>query len=223
MRLKILKSFSFCLLLLLLPACSGYSVTGGAGPTVLPRLVPRIADPLALVRVNTVLLLPLSFGERTRALNQRSREFFSELQTAAAEELGADLLASKDALQSFDWDRLEIDTAELKQLAQRSQADALLVTNLNNLVERAGSKFGSEQGAQVSFEMRLLRAGDLREIWSASYFFQDRALSENLFRAKERLQDADSLGWQTSERVLQQGFRAALRDLSQRRQSQFVG
>ena len=86
-----------------------------------------------------------------------------------------------------------------------------------------GSALGSSSGATVNFQMSLYRTADAKQVWEASYYFRDQALSENLLKIGDRFEKGQGAGWRTALRVISDGFRAALRDFSAKRQAGFIG
>jgi hypothetical protein len=102
-----------------------------------------------------------------------------------------------------------------------TDSDAVLNTEILRFEERQGSAIGGEP-AVVSFRMTLRdRVG--AELWSASYFLKQEALSENLLRIKERVgPDGLGAGWRSAHYVFQRGVESALKDLNTQRERQFL-
>lgn len=105
---------------------------------------------------------------------------------------------------------------------KKKAVDAVLVTSINQFTERQGSRVGVLEPAQVSFSMHLLRVSDGHEVWNASYHYKDQALSDNLFKIKDKLEDHSGPGWRKAEDVLVSGYAKALQSLSDIRLSEFT-
>ena len=107
--------------------------------------------------------------------------------------------------------------------AKAAGADAILVTRLQTYREREGSAVGAEQGAKVAFNMSVFRVGDGEELWRATYYYEDVALAENVFRLAERDERFEGNGWLSANRILLRGFEEAMQDLTRQRAAAFSG
>ena len=95
----------------------------------------------------------------------------------------------------------------------KAKSDGILKLTLNDYKERVGSQFGSTSPAKISFQINLLRQTDNKLIWSANYFFLDKAVTDNLFEIKERFTDSKPNGWQKASELLIQGFNESAQKL----------
>jgi len=102
------------------------------------------------------------------------------------------------------------------------RADAVLNTEILSYRERQGSSIGGEP-ATVSFNMTVQRLSDGVEIWRANYFYRQEALSDNWLKVGQRFGSGGTgAGWLPAREILERGIVAALRDLSNRRDQQFL-
>lgn len=176
-----------------LTSCGGYSVTGGPGRVVNPPLLGEVVAPEKLAVVSTVAILPVQ-SKPELLLSEGLEEVMSqELVFTMAEELG-----------------FEVEPDPQK-------ADAVLTTMITHYEERVGSRVGVETAARVGFSMKLLSTANRGEIWRASFHFRDQALSENIFRIRERIGKKGQKGWVTAREILRRGFRSARDDISTER------
>lgn len=83
-------------------------------------------------------------------------------------------------------------------------ASALLTTEIREYRLREGSRIGANRGAAVSFEMIVLALPSEEIIWKGRYYFEDRALSENLLEAPKRLAKGGP-EWVSAEFALERG------------------
>lgn len=218
-----------CVLLAgVLGGCHGYSVTGGPGQTVAPSLATRVSRNADLLGLNSIVLMPIEFDRAARGKIAHQEAFDGELVKAMRQELPIEIIAASEvfpALKPFqlgdEFAAPQISKEEALGRAKQLGSDAVMTTRVQQYVERLGSGMGAEQPAWVEFSVNLYRAADGKEIWRANYSFKDQALSDNLFRAKDRLQKKD-LGWRSAQALLLHGFEIAAQDLAKRRLAQFV-
>jgi hypothetical protein len=69
-------------------------------------------------------------------------------------------------------------------LAERLQADAVLVPTVSCFRERQGNALASGKPAAVGFELDLLAVADRRLVWNGSYAEEQQPLLNNLLQAK---------------------------------------
>ncbi len=203
--------------------CTGYSITGGPGQAAPPSLQSSAADYKDLASLNVILLSPIVFEKQAISSTTAKNEMFNK-QLLEAISSGTDLEVVPPARGS-DADRGiqsgSPDIAAWLAAANRLGADGVLITRLRTYQDRQGSAAAAEQGARVAFTMTIYQSGDGRPIWQASYHFEDTALSDNLFKLRNRLEGGT--GWLSADRVLRSGFDAAARDLSRTREAAFAG
>lgn len=187
---------------------------------VTPSLLSHAAAPKDLLSVNSIVIAPPQFDRRSQEAERSQDRIFNELQQAAREQSNIEvasgpeldaLLKTRKAAQ--DW----------RAVAKRVGSDAVLSTTILKFVEREGSAVGATTPAAVNFTMSLNRASDGKEVWSASYHFQDDFLSENLFKVRQRFQEGKGPGWRSARDLLAEGFRSAFQELATRRFEQFSG
>jgi hypothetical protein len=100
--------------------------------------------------------------------------------------------------------------------------DAVLVTLIDKYQERKGSRVGAEQAAEVAFRMQLLDVKTGSELWQAQYHFRDHALSDNLFDIRAKGESGAGPGWKKADQLVAGAFRAAARDVAERRDRLFL-
>lgn len=102
-----------------------------------------------------------------------------------------------------------------------ANADAVLQVHVRELTSREGSSVGAQKMAQVSCDMSLRTVRSSQLIWRGDYVFHDKPLSDNLFELSRRREGGGS-GWKQGHELLTAAFRAAARDLANRREELFV-
>lgn len=209
-----LKLMLASVLSLSLLSCAGFSVTGGPDKVAPPALKAEVLAPTDFARIKSLLVSPLDFDESARDSIGMSEVFYHGLMESLAGAGSLRVISAKEAGLREDFSTVSrAPLAARAELASRRGIDALLVTTIQTYTERQGSAAAAAVPARVSFAMALYMASDLRQVWKASYFYQDQALSENLFRAGDRLRDGQGPGWRDAEMVLLEGFKAASRSL----------
>lgn len=213
--------------ILVLVGCSGYSITGGPGEVVAPNLKTSNYNAADLLRVNSLLVLPVAFDSEVGSLTEGEISTLEESLVNAVN----DLL------------RMETHTGEVvkKALERESQsfsnqlrgyeplgrslgADTVLETRIHRIIKRVGSRVGVSQPALVDFSMSLVRSSDDQVIWQGNYFYRDQALSDNLFLIGERLRDAKEnqrFGWLSADEIFARGVRETLESIAKSRDQSF--
>lgn len=182
-----------------------------------PRLQSHSDRPQDLLGINSVVVLPIEFSNRTRTLGPEGIGIDGQLEAAAQRELDLKLFGKSTFGKPLPQ---SLGRQDAVAWARRVGADAMLVTRLQNFIERSGSAVGGDPGT-VHFEMTLVRLSDMRDVWSADYHFRDEALSDNIFRLAEKFDAESGPGWKRAQDVLEEGFSTALKDLAAKRYSQF--
>jgi len=208
-------------LFFMLSACNQILAPAGGAPAMLPSLVTHSEAPRELLSINSVYIFPPSFSSGARAASSKSANFYDALCKSSAAELTIEALCSKDIFHKFEWETSQSPLARALDAAKKAAKDAVLLTTVNGFSEREGSRIAVNQPAALSFEMKLIRISDQKEIWSASYFFQDKALSENLFKTGQKLEESGSAAWQDAHNLIANAFSKSFRDLSTKRVEQF--
>ncbi|MBN8549169.1 MAG: hypothetical protein J0M12_07650 [Deltaproteobacteria bacterium] len=192
---------------------------------VVPNLLAQSEMPRDLLKINSLAVLPAQISPQVQYPEGWESTVTQELNQAAREQLDLSLIAESDVQSAFKSApvRQPLSPEEATKLGKRLGADGLLSTTILHYVKRVGSAVGATTPAGVDFSMSLIRASDGKEVWAASYHFQDEALSENLFKVKERMNDGQGPGWRRADDLMAGGFRSALSDLSTKRLAQFSG
>lgn len=222
-----MKSKLFFLIPLLTAGCAGYSITGGPGKTVAPSLQTRVSDPKALVAVNSVVLAPISFDpDILDGKGEIETELNRQLQEIVTGEVNLEVVLPKEKrLQPVPPQMgAEPDLPTLLRSARASGADALWITRINTYRQRAGSAVGANEPARVAFTMDVYTTAEGRPVWHGSYYYEDQALSDNLFRIGKTLDKTHrQSGWLSADRLVRDGFREAARDFAAKRVTAFSG
>lgn len=215
------KSFVYIAMLIQL-GCVGFSITGGPGKIVEPHLKSLPVDGERLVVINSVLILPVMTHDRSHKLQDRFW-YLENLQEAFGGEAGLEVVGSRRSLDNFVWPANSslVDNAELAQLGRKHSADAVLITHVDTYRNRDGSQVGVETPAKVSFRMELLNVQSASPVWTASYYYADQALSDNIFRVDDRFAKGRNAGWRTADDLMRGGIIEAATALAKARDRQF--
>lgn len=224
-RSNVLKRVLFFIsLLACCSACQNTSGPAAEHALVTPSLLAQSQMPRDLLKINSLAILPPEIDERVTYPEGWPATVFEELDRAAHEQLDLQLIPSKDVRNAMSaqapGDTMPSD--RLQKLGKQVGADGVLRTRVLKYVQREGSAVGADVPAGVDFTMALSRVSDGKQVWEASYHFQDAALSENLFKVKDRLRNGMGPGWRTADDLLASGFRSAFGDFSAKRQAQFA-
>ena len=205
--------------------CTGYSATGGPGKTVAPSLQSSRVQGLELVRLNSMILMPVEFDPAARQNSIPGSSFDQELEAALRSELGIEIIAPADAfgagrINKSKIVRPEITKQQALEAAGKRGSDAVLLLKVHEFREREGSKVGVENPAAVFFSAAIYRAADGAEIWQASYNYKDQALTDNILRFGR---EQGSVSWKSAGELLRSGLGAMSRELASKRMQQFTG
>ena len=199
--------------------------SGPAAPNlfVTPNLLAESEAPRDLLRINSLAILPPQIDPRVQYAEGWPASVFSELNHAAREQLDLSLVPPSDVSAKLKASGAHepMAPADLMKIGKSVGADGVLSTTVLRYVDRVGSAVGATTPAGVDFSMSLARVSDGKEVWTASYHFQDAALTENLFKVKERMNNGQGPGWRSANDLLTSGFRSALGDFSSKRMAQF--
>jgi len=179
-----------------------------------------------LLKVNVVAVLPLRYEMPASAIASNGSALYEELVTTSKAELLLDVVPARDVLKALKADHGVTQNAlqpeEYRGALGQFGADAVLAADIHRYTERVGSRVSADVPAGVDFSMALVRIGDGKELWRASYFFQDQALSENLFRLGKPKETRPGK-WHTASELLSAGFQKAVAELAARRTAAFTG
>lgn len=114
--------------------------------------------------------------------------------------------------------------------AQKLGYDAIVRFRITELVERSGSRIGTEDPARVIFSLSLWgvngesrpKAAAPELLWEKSYLERDQSVSENLLQLGDRLRSDAPFVWKTSSQLLHKGINRAVSDLARARSSHFI-
>lgn len=192
--------------------------SGGKSPRqdrlrlVEPRLQVQFSDSERLLRTNLIAVAPVRYNPRltdVRGLEARIQEM---LTAQVKKNLRVETVFIKP-------DQM-IAQGDIRQAAESIGANGLLVVDLREYREREGSEIGASRGAEVGFYLALSAVVSGEPVWRANYFFQDKALTDNLLEAPKRLKKGEAR-WVSALSALERGFSEALSKLEAERVSQF--
>lgn len=196
-----------------LGSCSGYDKDKPGMQLVKPALEVRVDNQSRLTEISSLAIspivstgAPLSLADEKFIQNALETDFAGRL---SFEVQKGDLVLTKLGTAA--------DTAQKLKKAAEIGADALLVTHVHRYQKRIGSTIGVTQPASVDFRISVISVASKTELWNASYFFRDEALSENLFRISEHLHNIkNKKGWLSADDILRAGMKqsgSALSDM----------
>ena len=181
--------------------------------------VANIKDPSSLLSVNSLLITPPVFDGDAKTQQGSEAVFYEALSNAFSSDVDMEIKSGNDVAAGFH----VANTADCAQLTRtlgaQFKTDAVLCTSIHRYSERIGSSFGAEKQASLSFSIKMLKVADLSPVWEGDFVFKDQALSENIFRMKER---ESSPGWQSAKQALFRGFREASQDFARKRLAKFA-
>jgi hypothetical protein len=189
--------------LLSIVSCQGYSITGGPGKTVQPSLISKTERSSDLLNVNSILVQAVEVHNDVKHKTSQEVNFDQLLKTQLESSLNIKLVFAKDIKDS------------------NQKVDAKLITKIIRYINRQGSALGSERPAEIDLVMMLVRISDGKTIWSSSYYYKDKALSENLFRIGDKLTDRNGPQFKNAKELLIAAYHSAIEDLSSRRLQEF--
>ena len=220
LRFRSTAILTLCVLLTLLPACVRKTAAPATG--VNPVDVQSEVDkPNDLLEISRVFPGPLVFGEDARgALGNCDslREAFvavftEELGRGALQAAKGTCLAGVDLALHQDW---------LDQAA-KAGADGILVGSIHQFRERDGSLAGFNTPAVLGLTLRIFSVSSGKEVWKATYHFEDRRVTNDVFQIKN---EQPSLGYssgKTAREMFRSSVTLALRDFTRRREALYGG
>lgn len=207
---KSLIQLFIILTLTIFSGCLGYSKSGVQGPKSADPLRSTIHQPALLGQVHHLLVTPVESVRSSVPVQEHLSQMFYEATNQNLRlELTTQDLTKKEGMPGCYND-------QAKQVAGALGADAILCLNISTYRERQGSRAGAESGAAIGFTLKLQPTeGDL-PIWEASYYFEDKALSDNWFHRSQR-SSGDRSGWHGAHELAARGFQLALQKLEEDR------
>lgn len=204
-------------------------VAGQTSTQVVSPLTATVERPEKLRSINSLVVARPVFVRAVadRTLSEESLE--GVVERIADEVLSLKVVRAADVLGNASASGLKLSpdggspetTKTLASLRARG-VDAVLVTELSDYRERAGSSIGGEP-ATVSFQMAVKETSGGLVVWRAQYFYRQEALSENLLKLGDRLGSGGTgAGWVTGRVVFERGVDMALRDFGSRREALFL-
>ncbi len=192
------------------PGTAGNSATD-------PRLQAKAAKSSEFLHINSLAILTPHLGRGVGGGAIRQSDVLSSIISAAtlAELQVVDPTKVSTAAALVPTAQSVSDSVAI---ARRVGADAVLVTEIRVFEERHGSRVGANVAAQVGFGMSLYRTKDSLLLWDGSYFYKEKAASENLLDIPER----GSLAWHSGAEILQRGLEAAFSSIAESRRSVFL-
>lgn len=211
--------YGILLPILICVGCSGYSVTGGPGKTIRPRFESSVFNAEGLREINSLSVSPLVVEQgAAEAISGSEDAMYDKLVNAIKTEMSIEAIPVRDTKKIIAESGMYPHAKWLTESA-RMGLDGMLVLRLHNYNLRKGSAVGADEGASVGFLMSVYRVADGKELWRGNYYFQDKALSENIFR----LSRSGEKGWVSAETLFEQGLQLAIRDFALKRVEAFSG
>lgn len=201
-------------IVILISGCQGYSVTGGPGKNSAPALQTKSDTSKSLISVNSLLVAPVQADSSVLANIPSNVDLNAMLSDAINQEMQIKIVHAADIK------KIKPPSEYLKD-AKKLDLDGVLVTRLNHFSMREGSGIGSTNPARVDLVMEIIKAQSATVIWESSFHFKDQALSDNLFKIKERF-EGQGAQFRSAQDLLSEGYRTALKDFSQKRIAGFT-
>ncbi|NMC62107.1 MAG: hypothetical protein GYA55_02965 [SAR324 cluster bacterium] len=220
-KINLLISFAF--LCIFLVSCSLNSSTVPRYGTNTGNFVGDSGDASGILSINSLLILPLAFDANTREQSRNARIFYDALVNAFKSDLDMEISTDQRFLNDFNGENPGACLNFAKAKGPSYGSDAVLCTTLHQFKERRGSSLGSENPAELSFSMQILRISDGRSIWMGDFVFKDKALNENLLNLDTRISKrGEDAGWQSARIMIERGFHEASADFARRRLEKFA-
>lgn len=220
-KINLLISFAFLCLFLI--SCSPNSSTVPRYGTKTGNFVGDSADASGILSINSLLILPLAFDDNTREQSKNARIFYDALVNAFRGDLDMEIKTDERFLSDFNSGNPGACLNFARAKGPSYGSDAVLCTTLHRFKERGGSSLGSENPAELSFSMQILRISDGRSIWMGDFVFKDQALNENLLSLDARISKrGENAGWQSASVMIERGFHEASEDFARRRLEKFA-
>lgn len=199
---------------LLAVGCAGFTATGGPASNSSSNVVSK-SDNKKLIAINSLLVAPVEMDSTIAANVPSGVDINAMLSKALEEEVQIKVIhASVPAGQK------KLPSQYLAE-AKKQNLDGVLLTRLNNFDVRVGSEVGSTNPARVDFAMQILNSESQQVAWQSTYHFKDQALTDNLFKIKERLAE-NKPKFRSAEELLASGYRNSLKDFAQKRMAGFI-
>lgn len=178
-------------------------------------------DPQELLEISRIFPGPLVFSEDARQALGQCESIRETFTTVFNEELGRGALPSAKGTCLAGVD-LALHQEWLEQAAAAG-ADGILVGSIHQFRERDGGPAGFNTPAVLGLTLRIFSVKNEKEVWRATYHFEDRRVTNDIFQIKN---DQPSLGY-SSAKSAREMFRSslslALRDFSKRRAALYEG
>jgi hypothetical protein len=184
-----------------------------------PNLQSKSDNKKNLIAINSILVAPVQFDSSVAANVPSTIDVNAMLSKALQQELQIKVVHSiPQPLKNSGNNKLH---SQYAVDARKMNLDGVLLTKLTSFNMREGSAVGSALPARVDLAMEIVNSESNSVVWQSTYHFQDQALSDNLFKIKERLAD-NQPKFRSAEEILAEGYSSALKDFSQKRLSGFI-
>ncbi len=213
-RAATVRGAALCALLLalvFLTGCRGFSATGGPGPLVKNSLATWQDPSFAPQKINQVVVMPLE-GEIYRSLPRDvQEEIFAELNRSFGLHTSLEILTTEKHVKAVTRSGPQVQRAA--ELGQTLGVQGVIygVLTRYHLDSKPQKKRGGPSGA--GFRLWLVKSGEAKPLWSASFEKSEKPLSDNLFLLPEALKRG--VGFKSSKAFLKQGFSEAAVALEQ--------
>ncbi len=211
--IKISPRFFLLFFVCALFACTPSGSPGQNGVVRRSPLTSESAKQFQAVRVNSILVMPLSGSAPGEPISPG----LTELLMGSLERK-----TSLDLVNRSDRDRATNEIRKAQTLPQALKAQSALAGKaldaqgvlygvITNYEESSGSRLGADRLASAGFKLWLIDPKTSQTLWTASYENAEEPLSENLFRLGEKMRSG--VGFRTADELIQLGFDAAADEL----------
>ncbi len=199
----------------------GLAINQSASPT---HIVSK-SDDKKLVAINSLLVVPVYVDATASADIPSNIDLNAMLSKALSEELQIKIVHSTRATDlnksGLGSSQVLGNNSDYLNDAKKMSLEGILITRVNNFSSRIGSAVGSTAPARVDLAMQILSTASRQVVWQSSYHFKDEALSDNLFKIKDRFAD-NKPKFRSAEELLEEGYRNSIHDFSEKRLAEFV-
>lgn len=175
-----------------------------------------------LIGSNSVFVAPISVPQNLALSGSTYHQLQQLLADTVRSSSGLELVNefAKDELNSIN---VTADSfLRAKEQAKETQADSILVLNLNRFEPLKGNDRIPEERARIGFTVKLLSLSDDSILWKASYDYHDLALSESLSKARAKQAASSPFLWQSPVELYKTGINMVISKLYKDRREAFT-
>nr|MBF0221702.1 hypothetical protein [Desulfobulbaceae bacterium] len=169
-------------------------------------------------QISTIAILPVvsvaeksdSFSYSQLKKQERGVEVLTEIVYDYFTDYNNITILNDEKVDSFDVSYTANRTAQALSIAKNLGADAVMTINMNRYIDRDGGKYSVQHPASVSFDYRLMHAGNGQTLCSGVYDETQKSLTDNLLSFKSIFKR--KLQWVTAEELAREGIFATFGD-----------